>query len=327
MPLKTGVIKDGEIREKDYLAQAIKEVLAKTKGERIKTKHVVASLPEEKSFLQVIQMPKLAKEELKSSVYFEAENYIPLPIEDTYLDFQIIKPVQDHLDHHDVLICALPKEVVDSYLTVIKKAGLQPIALEVESQAVIRALVKDEVSFTPILVVDFGKSNTSFIIFCGYSIRFTSSIPLSSQGLTEAISENLKIDFEQAEKIKLEYDFKKIKKDQQTEKIFKAIEPILNELIGQIRKYLDFYQTHSSHEHLLSEVGQIKKILLCGGGANLKGFDNFLAEELNIPVEIGNPWVNISPESVKKSPIFPDNTALAYTTALGLALRAAKEKQ
>ena len=149
--IKPGIIKEGEIKNEEKLAEIIKGAIKKVKGEKIRTKYVIVSLPEEKAFLQVIQMPRMSEEDLKSAVVYEAENYIPLPIEQVYLDSQIVPPVYDHLDHFDVLIAALPKKTVDPYLSSLKSAGLKPKALEIESLAVARALIKSEVTSFPVL--------------------------------------------------------------------------------------------------------------------------------------------------------------------------------
>ncbi|GAH90129.1 unnamed protein product, partial [marine sediment metagenome] len=79
--------------------------------------------------------------------------------------------------------------------------------------------------------------------------------------------------------------------------------------------------THSSHEHLPPDGEEIKKILLCGRGANLKGLTDFVSSGLKIPVELGNPWINILPEPLKQVPELVFEESLGYTTALGLALR------
>ena len=131
--IKPGIIKGGEIKDEEKLAQIIREAIKKVRGEKLKTRYVVVSLPEEKAFLQVIQMPKVPEEDLRSAVIYEAENYIPTPIEEVYLDYQIVPPVYDHLDHLDVLIAALPKKTVEPYLSALKLAGLQPKVLEIES--------------------------------------------------------------------------------------------------------------------------------------------------------------------------------------------------
>lgn len=332
--IKPGIIKEGEIKDEEKLAETIKGAIKKVKGERIKTKYVVASLPEEKAFLQVIQMPKMLEEDLKSAVIYEAENYIPLPIEQVYLDSQIVPPVYNHLDHFDVLLAALPKKTVDPYLASLKKAGLQPKALEIESLSIARALIKDEVSAVPILLIDLGATRTSFIVFSGHSLRFTSSIPVSSGGFTEIISKSLGVSLTEAERLKIKYGLEeKVElkiKDKKTEitrergKIFEALVPALVDLVQQIKKHLAYYQSHASHEHLPPDGRVVSKILLCGRGANLKGLTELLTLELKILVELANPWVNILPEGRRETPELLFEKSLGYTTALGLALRGIK---
>ncbi len=337
--INPNIIREGEIKDEQGLAKIIKEALPKVKGERLKTKYAVASLPEEKAFLEVIQLPKMPMEDLKSAVIYESENYIPLPIEEVYLDSQIVPPMYDHLDHFDVLIAALPRKIVDPYLSCLRKAGLQPLALEIESLAIARALIKKEITPFPVLLIDIGATRTSFIIFSGYSLKFTSSIPVSSQKFTEAIAKALDIDFKKADELKMKYGLnaaekvilKKKTKDHQFDKeiigdkrIFEAMIPILTDLSEQIKKCLSFYQTHTSHEHLGSGKHDIEKILISGGGANLKGLTDFLSGELKIPVAQANPWINILPEPLREVPQLSFEDSLKYTTSLGLALRGAR---
>lgn len=318
--IQPGIIKSGEIKDQQALTEIIKKSIQGVQGQRLDTKYVIASLPEEKSFLQIIQMPKLAKEELEQAVRFEAENYIPLPLEKVYLGFQKIKPHYNHLDHLDILIACMPKEIVDPYVESLKKAGLVPIALEIESQAIARALIKEEKSSSPILLIDFGETRSSFIIFSGCCVRFTSSIPISSQGLTQNIAKSLKVDFKKAETMKTKYGLRSDpkKENEERRKVFETLAPIMTEFVEQTKTCINYYQTHAKHEHLPPGNRGVKKILLAGGGANLLGFTDFLSSEIKIPVEVGNPWVNVNLK--KKAPLF-FKESLPYTTAIGLALR------
>lgn len=329
-----GIIKGGEIKKEKELIKILKKALKKVKGERIKTKYTIVSLPEEKAFLQVIKMPPLSEEELKSAILYEAENYIPLPLEKVYLDFRVVPPV-DHLKHLEVLISALPRKIIDSYVRCLKEAGLKPLALEIESLAVARALIKNEITTTPILLIDFGATRTGFVIFSGHSVRFTTSIAVSSQDFTNIIAKTLKVSQRKAESLKRKFGLEgkivlKIKDgiEKRIEKgrVFEALIPALTDLIQQIKKYVDFYQTHASREHLPPNGLLIEKVLLCGGGANLKGFPELLSLELKIPVELGNPWINILPEPEEGLKKLPLEKSLAFTTALGLALRGIQER-
>lgn len=335
--IKPGIIKEGEVKDRDKLAEIIKTAIKKVRGEKLKTKYVIASLPEEKSFLQVVQMPRMSEEDLKSAVIYEAENYIPLPIEEVYLGSQIIPSAHDHSDKFSVLLAALPRKIIDSYLFSFKKAGLQPKALEIESLSVVRALIKNEVTVSPVLVIDLGESRTTFIVFAGHAPRFTSSIAVSSGSFNEIIAKNLGVSLAEAERLKMKYGLEervefKIK-DKETEvkkgqgKIFEALVPALVDLIQQIRRHLEYYQTHTAYEQSLLNNKGVTKILLCGGGANLKGLRELLALELRIPVEIADPWINILPEGKREIPGLSAEKSLSYTTALGLALRGIKTEQ
>lgn len=329
-PIKSGLISDGEIKDSASLTEVIRRAVKNIQGEKLNTNYVIASLPEEKSFLQIIQLPKMKEEEIRKAIYFEAENYVPLPMDQVYLDFQVVPPLYGHLDHIDALIAALPKKIVDSYLECLKGAGLKPVAFEIESQALSRALVKNEVSPSPLLLIDLGATRTSFIVFSGHSLRFTTSIQVSSQNFTEAIADNLKVSLSDAENLKVKYGLEKKDQPRETTKdvdskseVFEALVPSLTDLVEQIKKYLEYYQSHFFHEHFPKENRVVKKILISGGGSNLKGLAEFLSVELKIPVEKADPLVNIL---LKKQKIPPRGGSenLSFATAIGLALRGAK---
>ncbi len=334
--LKPGVVEEGRIINEGALIDALREIMTKAKG-KLGTKDVVASLPEEKAFVQVIQMPKMDSSQIRKAIYFEAEKYIPIPKDEVYLDFQIAKPIVDSLDHLDVLISALPRVVVDPYFSVMKKAGLNPVCFEIESQAVARAVVKDERIDSRVFIIELGGNKTRFVVFAGHSLRFISSSMVCGRTLDEAIAREFGVSIEAAGELKKRFGLDKdivIRfkngegiKQEVTGGVFDALIPPLTDLIEQIERCESFYLTHASHEHLSSNKKTIDKILLCGGGASMKGLPSFLEENLWTTVERADPWVNIIPDSSKRSPKMSQNQALKYTTALGLALRGAREEQ
>lgn len=179
--IKPGVIERGEIKDQDALAETIKDSLNKINGERLKTNYIIASLPEEKAFLRVIQMPIMEEKDLKKAVYFEAENYIPLPLESVYLDSQIIPQFNNKSGRLNVLIVALPKKIIDAYVDVFHKAGLKPTALEVEAQAISRALIEKGKEKCSSLLIDLGTTKTGLTFFSMGSLRFTASLPAVSE--------------------------------------------------------------------------------------------------------------------------------------------------
>ncbi|MFH1509807.1 MAG: type IV pilus assembly protein PilM [Candidatus Nealsonbacteria bacterium] len=320
--LPDGTIRNGEIKNEEALVTLIKQAVSSVKGRGLGTKYVIASLPERKAFLRIIHMPCLPEEDLKAAVVFEAENYIPLPSNDVYLDSQVIpflKTKNKIQDHYDVLISALPKKTVDPYLSVLKKAGLVPTVLEIESFSMIRALVKDEVEKAPIAVIDLGEARTAFITFSGVSLRDSFTIPVSARDFSSAIVKNLNVDLKRAEELKAKHGLDN--KSEEGKEVFDALTPVLADLIEQLKKYIDYYQSHNDDS---SENNKIEKILLTGENATLKNLPEIFSEQLSVKVEVGNPWINAISPGEKVANNFPIQKSLLFTSAIGLALRGVK---
>ncbi len=319
VPLEKGSIEKGEVKKEENLVQALEKIKTSTKGKKISSPYAIVSLPEERAFLEVIQLPAMEVKDLDQAVRFEAENYIPYSMDTVYVDYSLqVSPEKS--SHMDVLIASLPRQIVDSYLQALQKAGFRPLAFEIESFAIARALVKGGSSPFPLLLIDIGSTRTSFSVFAGQGLRFTSSIPVSSYQFTEAISKVCGVNHEAAERLKKEYGLSQ-RADPQGEKVFDAIVPPLVDLVEQIKKYLGYYESHSQHEHQSGKYAKIQRVLLCGGGALLRGLPEFLAKELRVDVALGNPWTNVFSGGFEEIPPIPFQESLKYTTALGLALR------
>jgi len=318
--LEKGVVENGEIKKEDVLTLSIQKLVQKVQGKKISSNHVIASLPEEKAFLQVVELPRMKEEEVGDAIRVQAENYIPYAVETVYLDSTVISPFHNHIDHMDVLLASLPRETVDAYMRVIQGAGLVPLVLEIESLALSRAVIENGVTPVPLLLVDMGIARSKLSIFSGYSLRFTTSLAVSAKQFTDAIAKSLHVDEEKAEEFKRSYGLDS-KEQPIGEEVFNAIVPPATDFIEQVRKYLDYYETHIPHQHLGEKHKKIKKVVLCGGGANLRGFPEFLMRALKVDVVVGNPWVNILSPGTKDLPELTFHNSLRYTTALGLALR------
>ena len=134
--------------------------------------------------------------------------------------------------------------------------------------------------------------------------------------MIEAIMQKLGVDRAKAKQ--LFYDVG-LDKEPDGGKTYSALEPIVRDLADRIKNYINFYESHAAHEHT-SGTTAVKKIILCGGASNTIGLTVYLATALGIPVETGNPWVNILKGTIKEVPGLPYRRSLSYTTALGLAL-------
>jgi type IV pilus assembly protein PilM len=343
MPLDDGVVHNGDVKDGQKLTAAIMEARSRVVGEKIKTRCVVVSLPENKAFLQVIRMPRLRGQDLRAAVTFEAENYIPLPLEKVYLDFEIIaadRPVGKD-DGCEILVTALPREPIDARVQAITAAGLIPVAMELESQAVVRAIFAGAKAKSSAIIIQVGDAKTNLVIYSGDSIRFTFSIPISNRYFLETIAENSKISIEKADVLKTKYGIEEIirtignEKDDVTpnhsrgngdqRKIFEALIPGLVDFVQQIKKCVQYYQTHDNGRDPANCL--IGKIYVCGSGSDLKGLDEFISLKLDAPVERVNPLIDTALIESKLGATDARQNFCAYSVVAGLAMRALDGEQ
>jgi type IV pilus assembly protein PilM len=307
-----GYITEGEIMSPKRVIDFIQNLVKTAKGDKIKSPYVIAAIPERKTFIKLIQMPKIERNKMAEAIKWEALQHIPLAIDEIYLDWQIIPGDGARNNKMNVLIAAAPRTLIDTYTQVLENAGLIPIALELESLAIARSIIKEGESPKDYseLIIDLGGSRTNFIVFDLNTVQFTSSIPFSGTGLTQIISEKLKFKISDAEKAKIicGLDPKKGKGI-----IRKSLLPSIEELIIKTKEVINFYKDH------FANAKDCRKIILSGGGAQLKNLELEINRALNIPVEKANPQVSIKLGSKVK--FMPREKYPSFTTAIGLALR------
>lgn len=315
VPLALGNVVDGEIVNPEAVKSAIQNLLEKAGPKKIKTRQVICSFPETKAFLRIIVLPKMDEDEVKEAIKWEIEANIPLTLDQVYYDWQILDlNLTQEKGKMSVLVVAVARSVVDQFTDVLESAGLQVIGLETESIAQARSLLPEKNEKSTTLIVDIGDRRTSFLIAIGSTPCFTSSVPLSSQMITEAVSKSLKISFDEAEAMKLKHGLGSLALKSP---VFKAAEPVLESMANEIEKSIDFYLNN------LKYSSTVDSIVLCGGGSNMNGFLPYLAKRLGRSVEFGNPWVNVN--LGRDLPIIDRRHSVQYSTAIGLALRGLDE--
>ncbi|GMX58311.1 MAG: pilus assembly protein PilM [Candidatus Yanofskyibacterium parasiticum] len=322
--LPEGAVQSGEIRDEKSLAAAISELAGKT-GAAGTGRAAVVSLPEDKAFWQIIKMPRLDDDELRGAVIFEAENYIPLPLDKVYLDFEVV-PSSLIENRCEVAVAALPKEIVDSRVRVCDAAKLRPVAMELESQAVARSARQNANFAWPAIIIKVGDTQSS-VIFCGRdSTRAVFSVPISNTYFIEKIRAAAGVDDEGAKKLKTDCGIAAADSNpaargggEEKEKIFEFLLPGLVDFSQQIKKYIRYYQEHE--KSFRADKLSFRKAIICGDGSDLKGLDEFLSLRLGIPVERMVLPIGIEPHRFK-SVDFPEKSAHGCAVAAGLAARA-----
>ncbi|MDP2837997.1 MAG: type IV pilus assembly protein PilM [Candidatus Moranbacteria bacterium] len=315
VPLAFGNVVDGEIINAEAVKSAVMSLLEKVGPKKIRTRQVICSLPETKAFLRIITLPKMEAEEVKEAIKWEIEANIPLTLDQVYYDWQILDiNLTQEKAKMNVLVVAVARSVVDQFATVLESAGLEVVGLETESIAQARSLLPEKHEKNTTLIVDIGDRRTSFLIAIGSTPCFTSSVPLSSQMITEAISKEMKISFDEAEAIKIKHGLGSLALKSP---ILKAAEPVLENMAVEIEKSIDFYLNN------LGYSSAIDAIVLCGGGSNMNGLLPYMTKRLGRTVEFGNPWVNVG--LGREIPLIDRNRSVQYSTAIGLALRGLDE--
>lgn len=310
LDIPEGNIEDGKIINKAKVAEYLRQVISKAGPNKINTKNVICSIPESKAFLRIISIPKMDEKEAGEAIKWEMEANIPLPIDQVYFDWQFLET--DEKNKQSVLTAAVSREIVDDLVEVLELAGLTVYGLEIESIASARSLIsKTETSAKGTsLIVDLGSQRTSFIMVVAGVPYFTSSIPFSSESINDAIMKSLSITAQEAEKFKVEHGIENLNS---VNPIYNSIKSLLEGLVKEINSTLDFYGGISK------ENSGIDGIILCGGGANLRGLIPFLTRRLGKEVILGDPWVNLA--LGKNLPIINKDNSVRYATVVGLAIR------
>lgn len=310
-----GIITNGEIKDEKRLSEILREWALKEK-KRLPSPFVAVSLPEEKSFIRLVQIPIVKREDVANAIRWEIENQIPLPLEDVIYDYEVIEPAQDNQDHLDVLITAFPKELLMSYVRAIKTAGLKPYAIELEPQSLVRACATPLRDTEARIILDIGRTRTGLVIFAGGSILYTATIEAGGLAFEKSIARTINVSLDEAKKIKIDVGLDKTVRNGD---IFAALASVVTVIADEIIRATSYYLTHALHAH--GAVPAIGQILISGGDANLRGLDTYLASVSRIPVEKANPFSAIQNRMAYIIPPLTKRESSIYTTAIGLALR------
>jgi len=303
-PTPHGVINSEDEAHQQKLADALKELYSSTK---IRNTDVVMALPEFSVFTRFVEFVGIKKEEIEAAVYYEAKRYIPLPIEEVRTSYLPIGFNQER-NAWKVLIVAAPIKIINIYLNVADKAGLNPLAIETESVAMGRAMFR-ATGQKHMLMLDFGAQSTDMSIMNDGSLVFSQSISIGSDALTQSIINKFNFEYTQAEEYKRNYGLN----PQALEgKILESLKPVMESMITEIQRGLEFYRSRT-----LLQVPQV--CLLSGDGSMLPGLAEYLTGAIGVKCEIADPWKNIEIDS--KFQAILEKSKPSFAVAVGLALK------
>lgn len=291
------------------VANAIKKLLLATKVEQ---KEVIAALPESKVFTRVIDdLPFLKDNELPSAIRYAAEEFIPMPLGDVNLNWQVLARSDEKSKDTKtiVLVVASPKNAVTKHIKVLQMAGIRPKVLETEIIAVTRSLVGNNPFSPTTLIVQLGSQTTDFAAVSKGLIWLTRSISTGGMALTRSLAQHLNFEPIQAEEYKKVYG---LVADQLEGKVYDALKPAADIILGESKRVIQAFETKYPQN-------PIKRVVLSGGGAKMPGVVIYFANNLGLEVQEADPWYSIAKDKTLISKLSQD--ACSYSVAVGLALR------
>ncbi len=284
------------------IAKLIKDLIQES---NVATRLAVMSLPASSSFITTINLPRAIRSEIDQAIPFEARKYIPIPISEVILDWDIIEKTDDR-ESVEVIIVAVPREVIDKFRRVAEMAEITPLALEVETFSMVRSLAGHDQ--TPTAIINIGFQETTLTIVDKARLRNSHYINRGSEELTRILERGLGVNRERAEAIKQEAGLSERIEERE---ITSVITPLLESLFSEIERFISMYNRRAERK--------VQKIILTGGGSNLKGLVEFAASRFGIEIARGNPFAKIvSPPFMQ--PLLRE-IGPSFSVAAGLALR------
>ena len=291
--------------DQEEMAQSIRSLVKEAK---ITTPYVNIALPENQVYTKVIEMPYLSDKELSTAIYWEAEQYIPVPLAQITFDYKVLKkPQEQDGSMMQILLVGAPTILLDKYNKIIALAGLSAVSAETEILSAIRALSTDTSSTA--LIINIGALSTAIAIVSHGTMVFAYVIPIGGAAITRAIASDFGLDTSQAEEYKRTYGYSS---NILEGKVGKSTEPILSSMITEVKKALAFYSEKYKNEDPIVEI------ILCGGTAKLPGINLYFSKEAGIETIIANPWKMLKNQDIPKE---IQDSAPDYTIAMGLAMK------
>ncbi|HET6622327.1 MAG TPA: type IV pilus assembly protein PilM [Candidatus Saccharimonadales bacterium] len=302
-PLK---LQDGLNKGDDYLAKNLKVMLKKNILGHLPSNQVAVSVPTSKTYSRTLNLPLDAENNINEAVRLEADQYIPVPVDELNIDYEIIERNKEGLS---VLISATPKKIVENIVTSLETAGLEVVFAEPGVSSIARLLRHTEDGNLPTIIVDIGAASTDIAIF-NKTIRVSGGVAIGGNSLTIAISKKLDISLEEAHKIKV---LDGLSTGPKRTKLEEAMEPSLNNICDELKKMTRYYTDR------LEMKDKIEQIIMSGAGSNVPGMADYFTDKLETAVRVASPWQKLKfgklPQPSKQNkPRFISATGLAFVT-------------
>ena len=278
----------------------------------IKTKNVVIGLPSNKTFNTVIEVPIMPEAELKSTIKYQVDQYIPMAVNEAKVDWAPLGTSLHDPKQQEVLISSTANAYAEERLEFIESLGLNVVAAEPDPLAMVRSLLPQGIPDAR-LIIDVGEQSTDLAITYGDAPRLIRTIPTGVRSLVKAAVQNLNVQEDQARQFILKFG---LAPDRLEGQVYRAIESTLDSFAVELTKSIKFFQTRYPN----TAVGGI---LLSGFGAVVPQFGDYVTQKTGVKCELANPWQNVRVSQGDQQQLMP--IASEFATVIGLAQRRNRE--
>lgn len=297
------------VNDVDGVANAIRSVVAQS---RTKLKTVAAAVAGSSVITKMIDMPQgLSEDDMETQLTLEADQYIPYPLEEVAIDFEIQGPSPERDNQVEVLLAACRRETIDSRVEAIEGAELIPRIMDVEAYAMERAfsLIRHQLDLeeeSTVAVVDIGATMTTLSVLNNGQTIYTREQLFGGKQLTDEIMRRYGLPLEEAGLAKKQGG---LPDDYEPE----VLEPFKDAVVQQVARSLQFFFSSSQYN-------DVDYIILAGGVSSMEGLAELVQEKLGTPATVANPFAEMSISS-KVNAVALSSDAPAMMIACGLALR------
>ncbi len=279
VPLPGNIANSDAQGDRDKIVELLGQLL---KQNGVTTKSAVVGLPSTKVFTTVITTPNLPAAELTKAIRYQAEQYVPMDINQVKLDHAVIGTSADGAQV-DVLLIAAPNSATNKYLSILEGVGMEPLALEANAIAAARALMPNPPA-DGVVLVDFGSLDADIGIFAQGTPRLLRSVPVGEKVVVRTVSQSLGLNEVQAEQFAYKFGLTQSKLEGQ---VYKALKTTLDMLVSEVEKSVKFYNGRYPG-------AKLAKLVITGRLAALPELAPYLANATGLPVEFGNAWGGVS---------------------------------
>ena len=277
----------------------------------IKTKNVAIGLPAQKTFTTVIDVPTMPEAELKSTIKYQIDQYIPMAIDEAKVDWALLGQSLHDPKQQEVLLTSTANSYAEERLEFIESLGLNVIAAEPDPIAMVRSLLPSGVQDAR-LIIDVGELSTNLVITYNDAPRLVRTIPTGLYSLVKAAVQNLNVQEDQARQFILKFG---LAPDRLEGQVFHAVENVLEGFVAELTKSVKFFQTR----YVSTPIGGM---LLSGYASAVPKFGEYLTAKTSIPSVQANPWQKVRVAQGDQQQLA--TIANEFSVAVGLGQRSYK---